>query len=56
MKSACSDLHNKVMNKACRFHGNGSKNSNTQEFCGLYFSHASNLNFIEQTLAFIDRP
>ena len=24
MKPACSDLHNKEMNKACGFHGEGS--------------------------------
>ena len=32
-----------------------SKSSNTQLFCGLDFSHALNLNFIKQTLEFIDR-
>ena len=26
-----------------------------QVFCGLYFSHTSNLKFIEQTLEFIDK-
>ncbi len=31
------------------------KFSNTLVFCGLDFEHALNLNFIEQTLAFIDR-
>ena len=32
-----------------------SKSSNTQVCCGLDFLHASNLNFIKQTLEFIDR-
>ena len=32
-----------------------SKSSNAQVFCGLDFLHAANLNFIEQTLEFIDK-
>jgi len=28
MKPACSDPHNKVMNKACRFHGGVAQHSN----------------------------
>jgi hypothetical protein len=31
------------------------KSSNTLVFCGLNFSHALNLNFLEQTLDIVDR-